>query len=82
MSRRAPAHAPAALRRLDPDAIADEAARLVRIPSVTGDERGALEHLAARAEALGLRATVVEHDLEAVRAAIKKAGIEPEESEV
>jgi acetylornithine deacetylase len=58
-----------ALGRLDADAIAHEAAGLVRVPSVTGDERRVLEHLAERAQALGLRATLVAHDLGDVRAA-------------
>jgi acetylornithine deacetylase len=36
----------AALAALDPDVLARDAAALVRIPSVTGDERPALEALA------------------------------------
>ena len=49
-------------------AVAAEAAALVRIPSVTGAERAALEHLERRARALALRPTLIEHDLAAVRA--------------
>src|SRR4051812_33773678 len=45
-----------------------DAAALVRVPSVTGDERAALELLAERASALGLEADLHEHDLDALRA--------------
>jgi acetylornithine deacetylase len=58
----------AALGRLDPAALARDVAALVQVPSVTGDERAALERLAATAEALGLRADVHRHDLAALRA--------------
>jgi acetylornithine deacetylase len=58
----------AALGRLDADALARDVAALVQVPSVTGDERAALERLAELAEALGLRAELSEHDLEALRA--------------
>jgi acetylornithine deacetylase len=53
---------------LDPDLIAADLAALVRIPSVTGDERAALDWLAERAVGLGLEAELVEHDLGALRA--------------
>jgi acetylornithine deacetylase len=53
---------------IDAAAVAADLSALVRIPSVTGDERAALEWLAARAEALGLRAELTEHDLAALRA--------------
>jgi acetylornithine deacetylase len=53
---------------LDADAIAATTAELVRVPSVTGDERAVLERLGAQAEALGLRAEVVSYDLAALRA--------------
>jgi acetylornithine deacetylase len=53
---------------LDPDALARDAAALVRIPSVTGDERPALEALAELAAAYGLDADLHEHDLSALRA--------------
>ncbi len=53
---------------IDAAALAADISALVRIPSVTGDERAALEWLAARAEALGLRAELTEHDLAALRA--------------
>jgi acetylornithine deacetylase len=53
---------------IDARALAADAAALVQVPSVTGDERGVLERLAALAEALGLRADLYEHDLRALRA--------------
>jgi acetylornithine deacetylase len=53
---------------IDARALAADAAALVQVPSVTGDERGVLERLAALAEALGLRADLHEHDLPALRA--------------
>ena len=58
----------AALAALDLDALARDAADLVRIPSVTGDERGAAELVAARADAAGLEAGLHVHDLAALRA--------------
>jgi acetylornithine deacetylase len=57
-----------ALDALDPEAIARDTAALVRIPSMTGDERAALERLAELAEGLGLRADLHRHDLDALRA--------------
>jgi acetylornithine deacetylase len=53
---------------IDARALAADAAALVQVPSVTGDERGVLERLAALAEGLGLRADLHEHDLTALRA--------------
>jgi acetylornithine deacetylase len=53
---------------IDARALAADAAALVQVPSVTGDERGVLERLAALAEGLGLRADLHEHDLPALRA--------------
>jgi acetylornithine deacetylase len=52
---------------VDPQLVAGDLAALVRIPSVTGRERAALEWLAWRAERLGLEAELVEHDLAALR---------------
>ncbi|WP_445150870.1 M20/M25/M40 family metallo-hydrolase [Baekduia sp. Peel2402] len=52
---------------LDAAAVAATASELVRVPSVTGDERAVLERAAALASALGLEARLVEHDLDAVR---------------
>jgi len=57
-----------ALHALDTEALARDAAAMVRVPSVTGDELPALELLAARATALGLEADLHEHDLTALRA--------------
>jgi acetylornithine deacetylase len=53
---------------IDADALARDAAALVAVPSVTGDERAALERLGELAGALGLGASLVEHDLTALRA--------------
>jgi acetylornithine deacetylase len=50
------------------EAVAQTTAELVRVPSITGDERAALERLGELAEALGLRAELVAHDLAALRA--------------
>src|SRR4051794_5856015 len=58
----------AALRALDGDALARDTAALVRVPSLTGDERAALELLASIAERLGLEADLHRHDLAALRA--------------
>jgi acetylornithine deacetylase len=58
-----------ALDALDADELAAGVAPLVRVPSVTGQERGAMEELAAMAESLGLAAAVDEHDLDAMRRA-------------
>ena len=57
-----------ALAALDPGALARDAAAALRVPSVTGCERGVLEHLAATAERLGLVPDLHEHDLAALRA--------------
>jgi acetylornithine deacetylase len=54
--------------KINPEALARDAAALVRVPSQTGDERAALELLATRAERLGLRADLHRHDLAALRA--------------
>jgi acetylornithine deacetylase len=53
---------------IDPEALARDAATLVAVASVTGDERAALERLGELAGALGLAAELVEHDLTALRA--------------
>ena len=49
-------------------AVAQTTAELVRVPSITGDERAVLQRLGDLAEALGLRAELVAHDLVALRA--------------
>jgi acetylornithine deacetylase len=53
---------------LNPGAIARDAAALLQIPSVTGDERAALEALADLAARYGLAADLHRHDLGALRA--------------
>ncbi len=58
----------AALAALDPDALARDAAALVRIPSVTGDERPVLEALAEMAATHSLEPDLHRHDLAALRA--------------
>jgi acetylornithine deacetylase len=58
----------AALAAIDADALVHDAAALVRIPSVTGDERPVLEQLAELAAARGLEPDLHAHDLEALRA--------------
>jgi acetylornithine deacetylase len=58
----------AALAALDPDALVRDAAALLRVPSVTGHERGALEALAQLAAARGLETDLRRHDLAALRA--------------
>ena len=67
---------------IDPAALAADLAAFVRIPSLTGDERPALTWLAARAEALGLRAELIEHDLTALRAHPDHPGQEAPRSEL
>jgi acetylornithine deacetylase len=57
-----------ALNALDTEGLARDAAALVRVPSITGDERAALELLGDRARAVGLDADLHEHDLAALRA--------------
>ncbi len=58
----------AALASLDAGALARDAAAVVRIPSVTGDERPALAALAELAAAHGLEPDLHRHDLQALRA--------------
>ena len=53
---------------IDAAAIARDTAALVQVPSLTGDERAALERLAELAEALGLDPELHEYDLAALRA--------------
>jgi acetylornithine deacetylase len=57
-----------ALAAVDAQALADDVATLVRVPSLTGSERAAAEAFAAMAARLGVAAEVVEHDLQALRA--------------
>ena len=60
--------ADAALAILDAGALARDLSAVVRIPSVTGDERAVLEALAALARDAGLEADLERHDLAALRA--------------
>ncbi len=53
---------------VDAQALARDAAALVQVPSVTGDERAALERLGELAEALGLEPRLRRHELAALRA--------------
>jgi acetylornithine deacetylase len=72
----------AALGRVDAAALARDVAALVQVPSVTGDERAALERLAELAGALGLRAELHLHDLAALRAHPDHPGEEAQRSEL
>ena len=58
----------AALDALDAAAIARDVGRLVQERSITGQERGAATCLVGLAQELGLRATLDEYDLDALRA--------------
>ncbi len=53
---------------VDPDALARDTGALVSVPSVTGDERAALERLGELAADLGLDADLHRHDLDVLRA--------------
>ncbi len=57
-----------ALARLDADRLAADVARVVRVPSVTGDERAVMEAFAGLCGEHGLAASLVEHDLPDLRA--------------
>src|SRR5215217_6939386 len=61
-------HGAAALAALEPAALVRDAAAILRIPSVTGDERPVLEALAELALARRLAPDLHAHDLEALRA--------------
>ena len=71
-----------ALAAVDPAALAADVSSLVRERSVTGHERGAIERLAALAEARGLAAAVDEHDLGALRGAEGYPGEEAARTEL
>src|SRR3954469_24403132 len=71
-----------ALARLDAAALARDAGALVRVPSVTGDERAALEQLAGLAASLGLEADLHRHDLAALRAHPEHPGEEAPRTEL
>lgn len=71
-----------ALAALDPDVLLADAAALVQVPSVTGDERAVMERFASLAETRGLPAEVHEHGLAALRAHPNHPGEEAERSEL
>src|SRR3954452_20213478 len=58
----------AALEALDVHALVRDAAGVVQVPSVTGDERAALERVGEIAARLGLEPDLHRHDLAALRA--------------
>jgi acetylornithine deacetylase len=62
--------------------LASDVSALVAIPSETGSEREALTWLAQRASALGLRASLVEHDLRGLRAHANYPGEEAVRTEL
>ena len=67
---------------IDAAAIARDTAALVQVPSVTGDERAALERLGELAAALRLAAELHQHDLGALRAHPGHPGEEAERDEL
>jgi acetylornithine deacetylase len=70
------------LAAIDRDAIADDLSALVRVPSLTGDERAAAELFARLATRQGLDAELVEHDLAALRCDPGHPGEEAERREL
>jgi acetylornithine deacetylase len=71
-----------ALAALDVDALCADAAELVRVPSVTGSERAAVERFGRIARARGLVAQTHVHDLGALRADPGYPGEEAPRSEL
>jgi acetylornithine deacetylase len=71
-----------ALDALDPGALARDAAAVVRVPSVTGDERAVLELLAELAAGAGLETDLRRHDLAALRARADHPGEEAARDEL
>jgi acetylornithine deacetylase len=72
----------AALAALDPEALVRDAAAVLRVPSVTGDERAVLELLAGTAADLGLEPDLHRHDLAALRRHPGHPGEEAERDEL
>jgi acetylornithine deacetylase len=72
----------APLDLVDAAAIARDASRLVRVPSVTGTERAAAEQVVAIAREIGLDAELAEFDLAATRAAPGYPGEEAPRTEL
>ena len=62
--------------------LVDDLAAVVRVPSLTGDEKPVLELLAERGERLGLRAELRQYDLEAIRAHPEWPGAEAPRDEL
>src|SRR3954449_2717954 len=71
-----------ALAALDPEALCADAAELVRVPSVTGDERAVIERFGRIARGRGLVAQTNVHDLAALRAAPGYPGEEAARTEL
>jgi acetylornithine deacetylase len=71
-----------ALDALDPTALVADAAAILRIPSVTGHERAALEALAELAASLGLEADLHAYDLSALRSHPQHPGEEAAREEL
>src|SRR3954453_15119299 len=71
-----------ALAALDVDALCADAAELVRVPSVTGDERAVIERFGRIARGRGLVAQTNVHDLAALRADPGYPGEEARRSEL
>src|SRR4051794_10450369 len=71
-----------ALAALDPEALIADAAELVRVPSVTGDERAVVERFGRLARARGLVAQTHVHDLSTLRAHPDYPGEETARSEL
>jgi acetylornithine deacetylase len=67
---------------IDAERLARDAAALVQVPSVTGDERAALERLGELAAGLGLEPRLRRHDLAALREHPGHPGEEAERSEL
>jgi acetylornithine deacetylase len=71
-----------ALAALDGERLIRDLSRLVRVPSLTGDERAALQCLAELCEEHGLDGALQHHDLDAVRNQPGYPGEEAERSEL
>jgi acetylornithine deacetylase len=72
----------AAADHVSADALARDAARLVRVPSITGGERAVVAELVTIARGHGLDAELVEYDLAALRAADGHPGEEAPRTEL
>lgn len=72
----------AVLEALDEEKIADDLSRVVRVPSVTGQEREAVERLGDLTESYGLEPVVREYDLEPLRGHPDYPGEEAPRSEL